>query len=87
MKRKILFSILITGFVFITAGCSESEDVEDLAKKAAIEFCNCYETKSKDDCLEELKRQYKASDYMNSSFIETFNKVQDCYVELEIIPY
>jgi hypothetical protein len=86
MKRKILITILIAGFVFVTNGCSKSEEeIEDSAKEAAVEFCNCFKTKSKDTCLKELEEKYKRSDYMSDRFIETFNKSQTCDIELEII--
>jgi hypothetical protein len=86
MKRKFLISILIAGLVFITNGCSESdEEIEDLAKEAAVEFCNCFKKKSKEACLEELEEKYKRSDYMDNRFIEAFNESQTCDVELEKI--
>jgi hypothetical protein len=76
----------MAGSLFLTNGCSSSdEEIEDLAKEAAVEFCNCFKTKSKDTCLKELESNYRQSDYMDDRFIETFNSAQSCGVELEII--
>ncbi|MDR1169832.1 MAG: hypothetical protein LBK97_03255 [Prevotellaceae bacterium] len=88
MKKFFLLLILVAGSVFISNGCSsddDNEEIEDLAKKAAVEFCNCFKTKSKDACLKELKSNYDESDYLNNRFVEAFNKAQSCDVLLEII--
>ncbi|MDR1339041.1 MAG: hypothetical protein LBK58_03175 [Prevotellaceae bacterium] len=85
MKRFFLLLICMAGSVFIMNGCSSDEDIEEQAQEAAIEFCNCFKAKSENACLEELKSNYRQSDYMDKRFIEAFNKAQSCGVELEII--
>jgi hypothetical protein len=86
MKRRFFLPLLMAGSLFITNGCSTpDEDIEETARKAALEFCDCFKTKSKDACLKELESSYRQSDYMDDRFIEAFNRAQSCDVELEII--
>lgn len=84
--KKTIFSILIISFMF--SSCETEQDkekTEDLGKQAAIEFCDCYKESSKDDCLDKLKSNYSAADYMSNDFIEAFNKQSSCGITLEII--
>lgn len=83
--KRLLFSVsfIVLSFIFLTCEKTE-EELGDLGRQAAIEFCDCYKEKSKNDCLDELKSNYSSTDYMNDRFITAFNQQSTCGIELEI---
>lgn len=68
----------------LTSCEKDEETLKELGRKAAEEFCDCYQDNSKDDCLEELKDNYSESEYMSDSFISAFNEESSCGITLEI---
>jgi len=82
--KKLLIPIILLLAVMMSCK-KETERLENLGKEAAIEFCNCYKTNSKDDCLDKLTDKYASADYMSDTFIKAFNDQSTCGVELVII--
>jgi hypothetical protein len=88
-KKAIYLSAAIC--MIAVFSCEEEKGEEDKTsyiekgQEAAATFCDCYSTKSKTTCLEELKDNYSASVYLDKNFISAFNQAQKCNVELEII--
>lgn len=81
MKRIV--SVAIVMVFFLLSCCKSDEELRDLGKEAAIEFCDCYRYSSQNDCLEKLKSKYSSSDYMSSEFISAFNNQSTCGITLE----
>ena len=80
IKKVILpFS---AGLIIAFTACTDSEDLENKGSQAAIEFCDCYEDNSKEECLENLKDRYSSSVYMSDEFIKSFNSTSTCGIEL-----
>ena len=82
MKKIIIGLIVLFPFLFLS--CKKTkEDRENLGRQAAHEFCDCFENKSKDTCLDELKSNYSGDDYMNNDFISAFNDESYCGIKLK----
>lgn len=81
--KKTVFILLCTSLSMMFSSCEDKEELEDLGREAAVEFCNCYESNSLSDCLEEMKSNYSESDYMSNDFIDAFNDKSSCGVKLE----
>ena len=80
MKKKIIITTVLT-LLAIPFACDEILTAEDAAKKAAKDFCNCYETKSLSECEDELNSKY--SSYVNDDeFYSTFNNENDCGITI-----
>jgi hypothetical protein len=60
------------------SSCNDSSDSD--GREAAVEFCNCYKSKSSSTCFEELKKKW--SNYENSDFIDGFNEANTCGYKL-----
>jgi hypothetical protein len=87
LKRKTIFmpAIVLASLLAVAISCEEMEEsAKENGKKAAAEFCDCYETNSKDDCLEKLKKKY--DNYGSQDFLDAFNEAETCDVELVWIP-
>jgi hypothetical protein len=66
--------------------CTDTDEYNtQKGREAAGDFCNCYEYKSRDKCLDELKDNYSKSVYTSNKFISAFNEVETCGIKLELI--
>ena len=79
MNKKIKLLALATTTLLLMSGSCEDEflSVEDKAKKASDEFCECMKKNTLSKCKDKLndKYSYYADD---DDFIKTFNRVNDC---------
>lgn len=82
--HKSITPFILTGLSVVFSTCSKEEDYTNEGHQAAIEFCECYKENSKEKCLEQLKNKYEAYRYMSEEFIESFNKTNNCDIELII---
>jgi hypothetical protein len=91
MKKKFAFLLksgILAGAILVFTACPDPDetpsdsDIANMGKKAATEFCDCYKKKSKDECFEQLKDNYKYEYYSSTSFMDAFNDSQTCDVEL-----
>ena len=84
MKKSVLYFSVLLFVASVFTSCDEDykEEAVDSGKKAAVEFCDCYEDNSKDHCLNKLKSNY-SSYYMSDDFINAFNSKSSCGIKLE----
>jgi hypothetical protein len=81
-SKKAVYLLVALGMT-IGFSCDDLEDMSEEGRKAAAEFCDCFETKSRNACLEELTEKYPYSTYISDDFIDAFNEAQDCGVTLK----
>ena len=86
--KKIPILIVATLMLVAFISC-ETESNSEKGEKAAVEFCNCLEINTADECEDELRENYTNAEYTNSDFVAAFNSVAapSCDVTLEIITY
>jgi hypothetical protein len=77
--KKGILCFAAVGVMMIMSGCDEKSAEED-GRDAAVFFCNCVKTGTKNECFEKLKSKY--SNYSNETFIETFNEENTCNATL-----
>ncbi|MDR3340669.1 MAG: hypothetical protein LBT25_11385 [Candidatus Symbiothrix sp.] len=91
MKKKfalLLKTGMLAGAMLFFTACPEPDEtpsdseIADMGRKAAVEFCDCYKKESKDECLEQLKDNYKYEYYSSTFFMDAFNESETCGVEL-----
>ena len=85
MVRKSIvpvIGLLAMGLVFC-CGCKKEpkKTTKELAREAAVEACECVEDYSIKKCQENINRDYTISD----EFIDEFNRINNCGLELERI--
>ncbi len=73
-KLSVLVAAILMSVAFISC---EDETNAEKGEKAAVEFCNCYETKSMDECEDELRNKYSNAEYTNSDFVAAFNETAE----------
>jgi len=81
MKKMIFLIVCLPICLF--SSCNDKEEQEELGRKAAVEFCKCYENNSKSSCLDRMKSNYSESDYLSDHFIDAFNDESSCGIQLE----
>ncbi|MDR2628355.1 MAG: hypothetical protein LBC40_10015 [Dysgonamonadaceae bacterium] len=82
LKKQYALYASVALFAAVFYGCPEEDTLEEDAQKAAAEYCECLESKSHNECLEELNDNYGKYAYENSKFMEAFNKAQTCGEEI-----
>ena len=91
MKKLVKLAIFSMSILLLSAvlwSCEkevETTSLKDLGTQAADEFCNCFKSNSKDNCLDKLTSKYNRYDYTTNTFIEAFNKRSSCNIKLEKI--
>jgi hypothetical protein len=80
MKKKILLSVLVTGFIMLPA-CDDILSSKEKGERASAEFCECMKKNSLSKCESELNSNYKY--YTDDDeFIKAFNNVNDCNITI-----
>ena len=77
MNKKV--KLLVSAILLVTPMACEDPflSVEDKAKKAATEFCECMRNNSRSTCEDKLNAKY--DQYAgNKDFMNTFNRVNTC---------
>ncbi|MDR1562592.1 MAG: hypothetical protein LBS54_05870 [Dysgonamonadaceae bacterium] len=77
--KVILIMAVLAGY----SGCDDKSPEEE-AEEAAVFMCDCMggsSSQSKlDDCIEKMKKKF--NDWGTNTFLETFNSVNECGIEL-----
>ncbi len=81
MKKLLPFSVIL----FLTATIlSSCEDQEDRGRNAGKDFCDCYKTKSVDQCNDEFHDDY-GSQNISDDFKKGFDaEAKKCGIVLQI---
>ena len=79
MKKTVLAAL----FVLVSFSFGSCSKKDELGRKAAAEFCECFKSKTETTCLKELEAKYKKADYLNDDFIKAFNEAQTCGATLK----
>lgn len=80
MKKKILLTAVVASLMTLFA-CEEISTVEDAAKKASEEMCDCIKNNTRSECEKKLNSNY--SSYINNDeFYTKFNNINDCGITI-----
>lgn len=81
MKKKLILTAITALLAFPFSCGNDPSTTEDVAKKAAKEFCDCYKNNSLSYCEDKLNSSY-GSYVDDDDFYTTFNNDNDCGVTI-----